>query len=282
MALLSRLVPTIICALLVQPPPGVAASRDARDAVNELRARGCDGRAGVVRPLRPDRGLDGVAARLAQGVRLGDAVDGKGYRAAHSASIHISNVSDDAAIERMLRAQFCEESTNPEFENIGVAQEGRDTWIVIARRFNPPAENDARRVSERILELTNHARAAARLCGSKRVPAAPRLRLQRGLERAANVHARDLAKRGTLSHRGADGSSPSLRAARANYVWHEIGENVAAGQTTPEAAVQGWLDSPLHCANLMNPSFTEMGLGYAVNLDSPDGIYWVQLFGAPR
>jgi uncharacterized protein YkwD len=61
-----------------------------------------------------------------------------------------------------------------------------------------------------------------------------------------------------------------------------VGENLAAGQTTAAQAVQGWLDSPGHCANLMQPGFTQMGLAFAVNLQSPQGIYWAQVLGTPR
>jgi uncharacterized protein YkwD len=49
---------------------------------------------------------------------------------------------------------------------------------------------------------------------------------------------------------------------------------------SPEEAMAGWLDSPGHCANLMDPSFTEMGAGYAVNPNSKAGTaYWTQVFG---
>jgi len=59
------------------------------------------------------------------------------------------------------------------------------------------------------------------------------------------------------------------------------GENIAAGQISPEQAVISWLKSPTHCANLMNSRFTEMGLATAVNPTSTMGVYWVQLFGLP-
>ena len=61
------------------------------------------------------------------------------------------------------------------------------------------------------------------------------------------------------------------------------GENIAAGsQMTPETAVAGWIRSPGHCANLMNPGFSEMGAAFAVDARSEMGVYWTQAFGAPR
>jgi uncharacterized protein YkwD len=61
-----------------------------------------------------------------------------------------------------------------------------------------------------------------------------------------------------------------------------MGENIAAGQRSPEDAVAGWIKSPDHCANLMNPVFTEMGAALAVNARSELGMYWTQEFGKPR
>ncbi len=78
---------------------------------------------------------------------------------------------------------------------------------------------------------------------------------------------------------GRDGSDPADRVTRAGYRWRSVGENIASGQTTAEQVVQEWLRSPTHCANLMSPSFVEMGLAYAVNVKSAGGIYWVQELG---
>ena len=44
----------------------------------------------------------------------------------------------------------------------------------------------------------------------------------------------------------------------------------------------GWLASPTHCANVMNPDFTQMGAAYAVELQAETVIYWTQVLGAPR
>ena len=70
--------------------------------------------------------------------------------------------------------------------------------------------------------------------------------------------------------------------ARAGYLWRITGENIAAGQLSPEAAVAGWIKSPGHCENLMNEGYTEMGVAGAVNPTSKMGFYWAQEFGTPR
>jgi uncharacterized protein YkwD len=57
-------------------------------------------------------------------------------------------------------------------------------------------------------------------------------------------------------------------------------ENIAAGQMTADTVVQGWINSPGHCANIMSPAFSEMGAAFVVNNQSSQGIYWAQVFGA--
>jgi uncharacterized protein YkwD len=91
-----------------------------------------------------------------------------------------------------------------------------------------------------------------------------------------------MAAHNYFAHRGRDGSTVGQRATRGGYRWRAIGENIAAGPPTADAVVQGWLNSPDHCANLMGPHFTEMGVAFVVDTGSKHGIYWVQVFGAPR
>ena len=59
--------------------------------------------------------------------------------------------------------------------------------------------------------------------------------------------------------------------------WTMLGENVAAGQLTPEAVVAAWMGSPEHRANILRPEFTDIGLGIAVG--GAHGMYWAQEFG---
>ena len=91
-----------------------------------------------------------------------------------------------------------------------------------------------------------------------------------------------MARHNLLEHRGRDGSSAADRVTRAGYDWRSVGENIAAGQPSPQEVVAGWLRSPGHCANLMEPRFTDMGVAYAVDQKSEAGIYWAQVFGRAR
>lgn len=75
------------------------------------------------------------------------------------------------------------------------------------------------------------------------------------------------------------GSHLRDRTVEFGYDYWVIGENLAAGQRSPVEVVQAWLESPCHRENIMNPAFTELGIGVRVGGDY--GYYWVQEFGRP-
>ncbi len=144
-----------------------------------------------------------------------------------------------------------------------------------------PAAGDPGSVGARVFALVNEARAVARRCGWKRFGAAPPLARSEALDQAAIAHARDMASRGRMEHAGSDGSTPGDRATRAGYRWRTVGENVATGQRSPEEVVASWLESPRHCTNLMDPAFTEMGIGFAADSGNGSATYWAQVLGTP-
>ena len=87
-----------------------------------------------------------------------------------------------------------------------------------------------------------------------------------------------MATKNYFSHTSLDGRTVAQRITATGYAWRAIGENIAAGQTTPEQVVAGWLQSEGHCRNIMNPAYQELGVGYAQ--DGSYGTTWVQDFGA--
>jgi uncharacterized protein YkwD len=136
-------------------------------------------------------------------------------------------------------------------------------------------------VRERVVDLVNAARGKGRRCGKERFAPAPPLNSSRRLTEAAADHARDMARRNYFEHRGRDGSQPKDRVLRTGYDPRLSGENIAFGPETAEEVVAGWLDSPGHCANIMDPRFEDIGVGVATG-KKRGRIYWVQTFGAPR
>jgi uncharacterized protein YkwD len=249
--------------------------------VEEVRRAGCD-RGGGAPPLQRSPQLDAVADRLARGASLQDALRAAGYRADEALSIHVSGGTDDRSLRRVLSQRFCRDLANPNVREAGLAYDAHELWLVLAAPFEPPAPREASQVARRVLDRVNAARAAPRSCGRERLPAAPPLTLSSTLGVAALAHSREMAARSRFAHEGADGSTAAERVARTGYDAMRVGENIAAGPTSADQVVQGWLDSPGHCANLMDARFTEMGLAYAVDARSASGIYWTQVFATPR
>jgi uncharacterized protein YkwD len=140
-------------------------------------------------------------------------------------------------------------------------------------------DSDAR-VRTRVVDLVNAARGSARKCGSERFAAAPPLNVSRKLTDAAEDHAHDMLRKKYFEHRGSDGSQPKDRVLRAGYQPRLSGENIALGPESAEEVVAGWLKSPGHCANIMEPRFREIGVGLASGKKRGQ-VYWVQTFGNP-
>lgn len=131
-----------------------------------------------------------------------------------------------------------------------------------------------------ILVIANQRRAEGANCGSEGSfgPAGP-LTANPALRCAARVHSQDMVDRNFFDHTNPSGESPFQRMGEAGYQYSTAGENIAAGNSTAAATMQQWMDSDGHCSNIMNGSFTELGVGYY-----PGGQYghvWTQNFGAP-
>lgn len=271
----------LVCCLVALSGPAEARG-SLIDNINAVRASGCGGRRGVNTPLRSNRKLDSVARLVARGERLRDALSDAGYRALHSSLMFMSGAKDNADIARMLGQRACAELRSEDVREIGIETRGNNVWVVFAAPFEADALKNESRVSARILELANEARAQPRRCGSRQFAAVPPLTLESHLTSAAREHARDMAKHDMLEHTGSDGSTPDQRVTRAGYKWRATGENIASGPTTPDEVMQGWLASPGHCENIMSPRFKEMGIAWVVDPRSDSGVYWAQVFGTRR
>jgi uncharacterized protein YkwD len=259
-----------------------AAAADITDQINALRTRGCNGSSTALTRLRESKDLDQVAREWSQGGRLREALRRTGYRVVNSASMRIEGTRDDGKILQALRASYCEPLTDAQFTDIGLYRKGTDTWIVVALPFVTPTVREANAIGNQVLVLVNEARSKARRCGSKSHQPAPPLTLSAMLTRAALKHAQDMASHSHLEHVGTDGSTPAQRVEKAGYSWLAVAENIAAGARTAEEVVEGWLNSPGHCSNLMGATYTQMGIAYAVDAKSDAGIYWAQEFARPR
>ena len=185
------------------------------------------------------------------------------------------------AAMKAVQESFCQVVLDPQFVDIGVSRAGPAWRIVLARPLLSGRLGDWQAEGQKLLELINSARAQPRQCGTQAFSVTTPLAWNATLASAALDHTRSMANNNFFDHKDRDGRTPGDRAELAGYSGQLVGENIAAGQDTPRKVLDGWLTSPGHCANLMNPQFSELGAAYAVDPKSDAGIYWTSLFGAP-
>jgi uncharacterized protein YkwD len=101
------------------------------------------------------------------------------------------------------------------------------------------------------------------------------------LSQVAYAHSQDMGDHDYFSHIDLSGNDPGQRMTAAGYIWQTYAENIAAGQSSPQAAVNGWLNSPPHLANIRNCDVCETGVGYYYNAGATYDHYWTQVFGRP-
>jgi len=252
--------------------------------------RAAPGACGGARPTpAPALAANELLARVRIGVGTFPeyAVERVGYNAAEVEVISARGPQDAAGVMELIRQPYCRVLLNPAYSDIGATRAGNgesSEWtIVLARPLLPLDLPPQDVVGRQILDAVNAARAVPRSCGEQAFGAAPPVAWNKALGAAALAHSRDMAARRHFGHEGSDGSMVASRTTRAGYNWRLVGENIAAGQTSAAEAVAGWLDSPGHCANLMNPAFTEMGAGYEISRARMPGFaYWTQVFALPR
>ena len=257
-----------------------AAGASPASAVSRARAASCA--PGAHGDLHETGELDAVAARLWRGETLHSALGTMRSRPLLAESMHLIGYYDDRALATAVAARFCQHLSDPRLSEIGVARNDREIWIVVAAPFEVPKPGDQLTVARVVLVGVNGARSRGHSCGGRWYPAAAPVRLVQGLSTVALARSQEMARSGQLDHTGADGSTPSERVRRSGYAARIVGENIAGGVPSAAEVVAGWLDSPGHCANIMDARFTEMGLGFAENPSSPLQIYWTQLFALPR
>lgn len=93
------------------------------------------------------------------------------------------------------------------------------------------------------------------------------------LSRVARYKSQDMHDKNYFAHTSPTYGSHAQMIKNFGITCRTSGENIAKGYQTPQAVVDGWLNSPGHRANILNASFKEIGVGYVA-----DGKYWTQLF----
>ncbi len=125
-----------------------------------------------------------------------------------------------------------------------------------------------------IIELTNENRKALKL---------PLLKENPVLNQAAQVKAQDMLKNQYFAHISPSGTNAMMLMQSKGYYPKYGGENLAVHFSTAEETTGGWMASPSHRTNILNPQFTEIGIGIANgDFEGAPSTFVVQFFGTPK
>ncbi|MDR6219042.1 CAP domain-containing protein [Deinococcus soli (ex Cha et al. 2016)] len=230
---------------------------------------------------RPSAALGRAASLFASGQSLQAAVDGAGYSARALKAIKAGTA---ATLARTLTQDCVQYQGLDEYGiSVGVNQGAGAVALLVGSPKVPASLQDARTEGQRVVALTNAVRARGATCGGVVMPPAGPLTWDEQLFQAADYYARRQAYYNFTGHTDKyDGTDPGQRIAAFGFKGGGWGENLGYGQQNAAAVVQGWLDSPGHCKNLMNPAFNLLGASVATNPATEYGIYWTQEFGIRR
>lgn len=133
-----------------------------------------------------------------------------------------------------------------------------------------PADKKREEFKTEVLRLINEERSQAKL---------EPLTIHQQVESLAQVRANEITQ--LFSHTRPNGQDTFTIIKEAGIDYRYLGENIAAGHSTPQAVVNAWMKSEGHRANILSDKFTEIGIGY-VNADTEYKHYWVQFFIEPK
>ncbi|MCJ7841152.1 CAP domain-containing protein [Lederbergia sp. NSJ-179] len=126
------------------------------------------------------------------------------------------------------------------------------------------SNNALNEFEQQVVDLTNQERAKNGL--------AP-LKVDATLSKVAREKSRDMSANHYFDHNSPTYGSPFDMMKQYGVSYRSAGENIAMGQRSPQEVVNGWMNSPGHRANILNSSYTHIGVGYISN-----GNYWTQEF----
>lgn len=146
---------------------------------------------------------------------------------------------------------------------------------------NPQIKNPALIYPGQILTIpvtdtavTDYEREVIRLVNDiRRQNGLPELQYDWELCRVARIKSQDMKDSGYFSHTSPTYGSPFQMMKSFGIKYRSAGENIARGQSTPEAVVNAWMSSSGHRANILNSSYTHIGVGFVSG-----GNYWTQMF----
>lgn len=137
---------------------------------------------------------------------------------------------------------------------------------VPVKTTTPPPSVPANSFQKQVLDLTNKERAKAGLKPLKSDDSK--------LNSCATAKSNDMHDNNYFAHNSPKYGSPFDMMKKFGVSYKSAGENIAMGQQTPTDVVKAWMNSSGHRANILNGSFTHLGVGYKKGAK----IYWTQQF----
>ena len=150
-------------------------------------------------------------------------------------------------------------NANPQFTNPDLIYPGQKVTI--------PVLDNVKSIEDQVIQLVNQERAKNGL---------PALKSDWQLSRVARYKSADMRDKNYFSHTSPTYGSPFTMMKKFNISYRTAAENIAAGQSTPQAVMNSWMNSSGHRANILKKDVTHIGVGYAKG--GSYGHYWTQLF----
>lgn len=148
-------------------------------------------------------------------------------------------------------------AANPQFENPDLIYPDQTVYV-------PVLDTEITSYEQQVIDLVNEARAKNGL---------GKLTANWELSRVARYKSQDMHDNKYFSHTSPIYGSPFDMMKNFGISYRSAGENIAQGYRTPQAVMNGWMNSSGHKANILNSSYTQIGVGYVA-----DGNYWTQMF----
>ena len=171
-----------------------------------------------------------------------------------------NNVNNDNSTNNDNNIDNNNSTNNDTNNNVG----GNDSNGESQETPNVESESTQKSFEDQVLVLVNKERAHYGLRP---------LTMDESLRNVARVKSSDMSANNYFSHTSPTYGSPFDMLKQFGINYSSAAENIAQGYTTPEAVVNGWMNSSGHRANILNASYTKIGIGYEAN-----GNYWTQLF----
>lgn len=148
-------------------------------------------------------------------------------------------------------------SSNPQVPNPDLIYPGQVLTI-------PEVNSSVSAFENEVIRLVNEARVKNGLKA---------LKANWELSRVARYKSQDMVDKRYFSHNSPTYGTPFQMIKAFGLSYRSAGENIAYGQRTPQQVFDTWMNSSGHRANILNASYTQIGVGYVAN-----GNYWTQMF----